>query len=160
VIGHNFRDLLHNCRVVDVKTPELGKRLGSFVWSTPHDEPARVLGQENAANDQNESPHKLYSNRYPIGAGIVTILSRVVDNGSEEKTNDDSELIRTDDDNTNPLGGSLGMVQRNRGTDHYTPYPAKKCSATNSGMEVAMVCKTTPTQKTTLQVTRPRRQPR
>jgi hypothetical protein len=126
VIGHNFRDLLHNCRVVDVKTPELGKRLGSFVWSTPHDEPARVLGQENAANDQNESPHKLYSNRYPIGAGIVTILSRVVDNGSEEKTNDDSELIRTDDDNTNPLGGSLGMVQRNRGTDHIHAIPSEE----------------------------------
>lgn len=41
----------------------------------------------------------------------------IVDEGGQKQTNGDTKLVRTNDETTNPLGQSLGLVHRNLNRD-------------------------------------------
>jgi hypothetical protein len=45
---------------------------------------------------------------------IRPVFGGIVEDVGEEETNCDSELVKTNDSSTNPLGGTLGLVHRNQ----------------------------------------------
>lgn len=118
MIGSDLREFLDDSGVLDRETPEPGERLGSIFWATLLDEPAGGLGQEDASNEKNNSPGKLDGNRDPVRASVVTMLSSVVDDSSKKETDGDGKLISANNNTTDPLGSSLGLVQRNSSGDH------------------------------------------
>lgn len=118
MVGSDLSKLLDDSGVVDVKTPELGERLGSVFWAALLDEPTRSLGQEDAANEQDDGPCELHSDGNAVGSCVRAIFGGVVDDGGEQKTDGDSELVGTNNNTTNPFGRSLGLVERDGSTDH------------------------------------------
>lgn len=66
-------------------------------------------------NDEDERPGKLNSNRDTVRASVSAVLGGVVDNGSQEETDGNGELVSTDNGTTNPLGRGLRLVHGNCG---------------------------------------------
>lgn len=62
------------------------------------------LGENEHSDDQDNGPGKLDRNGDPVGAGIVAVLGGIVDDGSQEQTERDCQLIRADDGTSDPLG--------------------------------------------------------
>jgi hypothetical protein len=64
-------------------------------------------------DDEDERPGKLDGDGDAVRSRVVAILGGVVDNGSQQETNGNGELVGSDNGSTDPLGGSLGLVHGN-----------------------------------------------
>lgn len=115
--------------MVGIKPTKNRKRSSSLFGATLLDEPTRSLGQPDAADEEDECPTKLNCDRDTVGSSIGTILCRVVDDGSQEKTDSDSKLVATNNCATDPLGGGLGLIERNCGTDHADSEASEEASS-------------------------------
>jgi hypothetical protein len=112
VVGLDLGELLNDNRVVDIDAAETGKRLGSILVAVLLDEETGSLGQNDHSSDQNDGPGELNSDGDTVAAGIHAVLGGVVDNSSQQQTDGDGQLVSTDDSTTDPLGSSLGLIQR------------------------------------------------
>lgn len=110
MVGLDFLQFLLNGRMGRRKASESSERAGGPVIHVFLDQVARRLWQEKHAHDQDNGPGKLDGDRNPVTAGIVPVLGRVVDNGSEKEANGDGELICAYNGTANPFGRSLGLV--------------------------------------------------
>lgn len=110
VVGLDLGQLLDDGRVVDVKTTETGKGLGGVLVLVLLDQETGGLGQDQHTDDQDDGPGELDSHGDTVGASIHAVLGGVVDDGGQQKTDGDGQLVGTDDGTTDPLGGSLGLV--------------------------------------------------
>ena len=133
VVGSDLSELLDEGGVLDIKAAEGGERLGSLFRATLLDEPAGSLGKPDAADKENNSPSKLDGNGDAVRARIGSVLGGVVDNGSEKQTDGNGKLVATNNGTTNPLGGSLGLVERNDGTDHTDSVTGKETTSNEQG---------------------------
>lgn len=97
--------------VVHVHAAETSESLGSLFVAVLLDQETGGFGKDQHANDEDDSPGELDGNGDSVAAGVITVLSSIVDDGGEEETNCDSELVGADDCATNPFGCSLGLVE-------------------------------------------------
>jgi len=133
VVGSDLSQLLNKSRVVNVEAAKGRERLGSLFWAALLDEPARSLRKPDAAGEEDDSPGELNSDRDTVGASVGPVLCGVVDDSSEEKTDGDSKLVATDNGTTNPLGSSLGLIERDGGTDHTNTVASEETSGNEHG---------------------------
>jgi hypothetical protein len=64
-------------------------------------------------NRQDQRPSKLDGNGNSIRPAIISVLSGVVHDSSEQKSNGNRKLIAAYNCTTNPLRTSLRLIQRN-----------------------------------------------
>ena len=83
VVGSNLSQLLNKSRVVNIEAAKGRERLGSLLCAALLDEPARGLRKPDAADEEDDSPSELNSNRDTVGAGVSPVLRGVVDDSSE-----------------------------------------------------------------------------
>ena len=79
--------------MVDVQSPQLRERLGGAIGSSTLDVHARCFRQQKHAEEDDETPCKLHSNRDAVGARIVATSSGMIDNGGNQEPDGDSELV-------------------------------------------------------------------
>lgn len=118
VVGHNLLELGLNGRRVSRDAAEPAERPGRFLQVALLDEVARRLRQEEHARDEDEGPSELHGDGDAVGARVVPVLGRVVDDGGEQQADGDGELVRADDGASDPLGSRLGLVQGHDGGQH------------------------------------------
>jgi hypothetical protein len=130
-------------------------------------------------NKKDKGPQELHRNGNTVGPRIVTTLGCVVDDSGQEKSNGNGELIRANNDTTNPFRCSFGLIHGNysklavndailvKSEDiliaeiRPTPKPAKKRPAMKRGWLVDAVWRITPKLKTRpTEAMRPHRRPR
>lgn len=99
------------------QTPQLTKRTRSSLVFATLDEVARRLGQNQHAADEDDGPGKLDGDRDPVRPRVHAQRRGVVDDGGQEQTDGDGELVGAYDGAANPFGGGLGLVQRDEGGD-------------------------------------------
>jgi hypothetical protein len=61
-------------------------------------------------DNQDDGPEKLYCNGDAVGSRIITARRRVVDNGSQEQTDRNGELVASYDHTSDPFWRCLGLV--------------------------------------------------
>ena len=71
------------------------------------------LGKKSKTSSKDGSPDELKEDGDLVGEGVVSVLSRVYDDGGDEKTNRDHPLVTGDNSSTNSLGRDLGLVHGN-----------------------------------------------
>jgi hypothetical protein len=64
-------------------------------------------------DDEDERPGELDGDGDAVRSRVGAVLGGVVDNGSQQETNGNGELVSSDNGSTDPLGGSLGLVHGN-----------------------------------------------
>lgn len=133
VVGSDLSQLLNEGRVVNVEAAKGRERLGSPFWATLLDEPTRSLGKPDATSEEDNGPGELDSNGNAVRASVVPVLGGIVDDGSKQKTNGDGKLVATDNGTTDPLGGSLGLVERNGGRDHTDSVTSEETTSNKQG---------------------------
>ena len=133
VVGSDLSQLLNKGGVVNVKTAKSRKRLGSIFWATLLDEPTRSLGKPDATDEEDNSPGELDSDRNAVRASVIPVLGGIVDDGSKQKTNGNGKLVATDNGTTDPLGGSLGLVERNGSRDHTDSVTSEETTSNKQG---------------------------
>lgn len=107
VVGLDLRQLGGQGRVVHIDTTKTSERLGCRLMLAPLDQKPRRLGQDEHADNEDDGPGKLDGNGDAVAAGVVAILSRVVDNGGQQKTNSDGQLVAADNGASDPFGGAI-----------------------------------------------------
>lgn len=133
VVGSDLSQLLDKGRVVNIKTAKGRKRLGGLFWVALLDEPTRSLGKPDATSEEDNGPCELDSNRNAVRTSVLPVLGSVVDDGSKQKTNGNGKLVATNNSTTNPLGGSLGLVERNGGRDHTDSVTSEETTSNKQG---------------------------
>lgn len=78
--------------------------------------------EENIPANQDDRPGELNSNGDTVRSRVLTVLGRIVYDGSQEQSNSDSQLVRSDNCSTNPFWRSFTLVHRN-------------CKAVSPGLE-------------------------
>lgn len=117
VVGNNFTQLLLNIIRVLGLIANTGQRGSGLVELALLDKVTRRFGQEKQSTTENKRPEHLDGNWNTIRAGIVSLLSGIVDARSQHETNGDAELIPRNNGTTDLAGGNLGHVQNNNGGD-------------------------------------------
>jgi hypothetical protein len=69
------------------------------------------IGEDQHAADEDDGPGKLDGNGDAVAAGVLAVLGGVVDDGGQEETDGDGELVGTDDGSSDPLGGGFRLVK-------------------------------------------------
>lgn len=115
VAGLDLAELSLNSRVLNRKAANLSQRSSSLVVALGTDKVAGRLGEEDHASEEDKRPGKLHSNGDTVAAGVIAAARRVVHNSGQKEANCDGELVGTDNGTTNPLGGSLRLVERDCG---------------------------------------------
>jgi hypothetical protein len=133
VVGSDLSQLLNESGVLNIKAAKSGKRLSSLLGAALLDEPARSLRKPDATDEENDGPGELNSDGDTVRAGIIPILGGVVDDSSKQETDGNSELVTADNGTTNPLGGSLGLIEGDGGTDHTDAVASEETSSNEHG---------------------------
>lgn len=89
VVGLNFSQLFNNGGIIDIQTTKTRKSFCCGLMLVLLDEETWCLGKNKHSNDQDDSPGKLDSHRDPVGASVIAILGRVVDDGRQQQANGD-----------------------------------------------------------------------
>lgn len=97
--------------IVHVHATETSEGLGSLFVAVLLDQETGGFGKNQHADDEDDSPSELDGDRDSVAACVITVLGGVVDDGSEEETDCDGELVGADDCTTDPFGCSLGLVK-------------------------------------------------
>lgn len=74
-------------------------------------EVAGRLGEEQQTKDQDNGPGKLHGDGDAVAASVLAVVGGVVDDGGEQETDGDGELVRADDGAADPLGSSFSLVE-------------------------------------------------
>lgn len=90
VVGLDLSQLLDDRGVIHVDTTKSCKGLGGGFVAVRLDQETRGLGQDDHADDQDNSPSKLDSDRDTVAARVVAVFGRVVDNSSQQQAERDS----------------------------------------------------------------------
>lgn len=133
MVGSDLAKLFDDSRVLDIESPQAGKRPGGFLGFALLDEVTRGLGEDKHSSDEDDGPCELDGNGNAVGARVVAVLGGVADDGSEEQTDGDGELVATDDSTTNPLGRSLGLVEGDEGADHADTVASEETTGNEHG---------------------------
>lgn len=107
VVCLDLRQLGGQGRVVDIDTTEPSERLGCRLMLALLDQKAWRLGQDEHADNEDDGPGKLDGNGDAVAAGIVAILGRVVDDGGQQETDGDGQLVAADNGASDPFGGAI-----------------------------------------------------
>ena len=73
------------------------------------------FGQDQHSRDEYKSPGELDGDRDAIGASVIPIMGRVVDDRCQEKTDGDGQLIGPYNHAADPFGSSFRLIKRNCG---------------------------------------------
>ena len=104
MVSRDFCKLFDQSRMINWKTSELRKRCGGPLWLALLHKHARGLREDEQTADENDSPGELDSNWNSIGARIVPLASRVVDNGGKEKADSNGKLVAAYNGTSDPFG--------------------------------------------------------
>ena len=113
VVGLNFSEFLDKSRMIDIQSPEAREGFCSFGLFASLDTVPRCFGQDQHSSDEDETPSELDGNWDTVRASVITILGRVVDDGSNEETDSNGKLVASDNCTSNPFRCRLGLVQGN-----------------------------------------------
>lgn len=117
-VGTDFIEFDGNFGVVGGSGEETSEGVGGIFITVSLDQVTRRLGEERHASSEDESPDELDAGGDLPGRVVGAVLSRVVDDGSEEETDGDGPLVARDDGTTNPLGRAFGLVHGDQARDH------------------------------------------
>lgn len=113
VVGLDLGQFLADGRVVGRQAPELAEGFGGALDVAIFDHVPGCIGKDQHAADENDGPGKLDSDGDAVAAGVIPVLGGVVDDGGQEETDGNGELVGTDDGSSDPLGGGFRLVKRN-----------------------------------------------
>lgn len=71
------------------------------------------LKEEYVPANQDDRPGELNSNGDTVRSRVLTVLGRIVYNGSQKQSNGDSQLVRSDNRSTDPFWRSFTLVHGN-----------------------------------------------
>ena len=104
MVGLDLGQLLDEGGMADVETAQARHGSGGLLGLAPLDQISGRLGQDDHADDEDDGPGELDGDGDPVGASVVPVLGGVVDDGGQQQTDGDGQLIGTDDGATDPLG--------------------------------------------------------
>ncbi len=107
----DFGQLRRHGRVADVEAAQARQRAGGVGPAAALDEVARRFGQHEHAAEEDDGPSELDGDGDAVGAGVVAVLGRVVDNGRQEQADGDGELVASDNSAADPFRRGLRLVQ-------------------------------------------------
>jgi len=103
LVGNDFSKFHLNILGIDGLATKSGEGLGCLLEPASLDEVARRVWEEHQANAENESPKELDGNWDAVSSSVGTVLGGINNNGGEEDTNGDTELVTSDEGTTNFL---------------------------------------------------------
>jgi hypothetical protein len=112
MVGLDLGELGDDGGVVHFHTTETSEGLSGFFVAVLLDQEARGFGEDQHADNEDDSPGELDGDGDTVATGVVTVLGGVVDDGGEEETDCDGELVCADDCTTDPFGRGLRLVER------------------------------------------------
>lgn len=115
VVGLDLGDFGSNGFVVLRELAETSEGLGGTGQIVLLDKVTRSLGENKHTGDQDDGPGELDGNGNTVGAGIVTLLRSLVNDGRKEDADSYGELIGANDGTTDPFGHGFGLIERNKG---------------------------------------------
>ena len=123
MVGLDLSEFSDDDGVVHFHTTETSEGLGGVLVAILLDQEARGFGEDQHADNEDDGPGELDGDGDTVAAGVLAVLCRVVDDGGQEETDCDGELIGADDCTTDPFGRGLGLVEgycRGQETDPQT----------------------------------------
>lgn len=120
VVGRDLTELFNQSWMVDIQTSKSGKGFGCLLRLTTLDPHARGLWQHEHTEEQDQRPSKLDCDWDAVRSTVVSVFGGVVDDGCEEKTDGDCELVGADNRSSNPFGSRLRLQARLDASQAYT----------------------------------------
>lgn len=110
MVGLDFTEFGNNGCVVARETTNLRQGPGGLFGVTFADQETRGFWEDEHSNNEDNGPGKLHGDGNAVGTRVVSVLSGVVYDGCEEKSNSDGELVGSDDNTSDPFGCSFRLV--------------------------------------------------
>jgi hypothetical protein len=92
------------------------------------------MGVGDLPDNEDERPRKLHGDGNAVGSRVIAVLGGVVDNGSQQETDGNSELVGSDNGSTDPLGCSLGLVHGDQGRDQTNSVSSEETASNEQGL--------------------------
>lgn len=112
VICLDLSQLRHNRWVVDIQPAQTSKCFGSGLMVTLFDEETGSFRKNQHSRDQDNRPGELNRNGDAVAASVHAVFGGIVHDRGDQETDRDSQLVGTNNGTSNPLRGSLRLVQR------------------------------------------------
>jgi hypothetical protein len=111
VVCLNLGKFIEQSRIISGETSQFGQASDSTFVVISLDQVAGCFRKDQHADYKDNGPCELDGDWDAIRTGIITSMGGVVHNSCQQKTNCDSELVRANNEATDPFGGSLGLVK-------------------------------------------------